>query len=165
MIRAALMVLLVVTGGAEVLDAGGLRAITLTKGERRTFRVPDLDKVTGNTGRCIEEGLDTEEAGSLYVEALCGGVRTTVAWKKDGARVQLLVCAEEAAGELLPLRKALQGELRAHRGVTACVRNGRVELWGWVRKEADLQRMLGLERKHPGKVRNFVELVEAGAGG
>jgi hypothetical protein len=72
-----------------------------------------------------------------------------------------MVCAEEsAAPELVTLRKAMQAELRALRGVTACVRNGRVELWGWARSEEELQRMRGLERKYPEQVRSFVELIE-----
>ena len=110
---------------------------------------------------CVEEGMQRDEAESLSVEARCSGVRTTVAWRRDGSRVQLMVCAEEsAAPELVTLRKAMQAELRALRGVTACVRNGRVELWGWARSEEELQRMRGLERKYPEQVRSFVELIE-----
>jgi len=148
--------------GAETLDADNYRAITLTKGERRVFRVPGLERVTGNTGRCIEEGLASGEAESLYLEALCGGLRTTVAWQSDGRRVQVMVCAEEG-GEppgLLSLRRSIQVEVRALKGVTACVRNGRVELWGWVKSEADLKHVVALERKYPDRVRSFVEMLE-----
>lgn len=156
---ALLAVLLAV---AEVL-AGDYRAVTLEVGQRKQFRVPKLETLTGSSGRCLEEGMDTGEPETIWVEASCGGVRTSLVWRKDGTRAHMMVCAEEVEGrsaEALKLRQKVQGELKALKSVTACVRNGRVELWGWVQTDEELKRLAALEKKHGMElVRNFAERV------
>jgi hypothetical protein len=84
-------------------------------------------------------------------------------WLKDGTRIHMLACAE-AGGvkpELKKLRLKLQGELKAWKSATACVRNGRVELWGWVEAPDDKAKISQLAAKYDvEKVVNKVELVE-----
>jgi hypothetical protein len=157
----ALMTWLVL-GGAELIT-GRDRAVTLEPGERRTFRVVGVQTLTGNSGRCIEEAINHDEIDSVALTALCGGVRTMLVWKKTGERVHLLACAEgdDRPAAALALRKTLQTELKNLKSMTACVRNGRVELWGWAHAPAELGRVVALERKYGlDRVRNFVELVE-----
>jgi hypothetical protein len=153
---------LLILGGAEVLKED-YRAVTLEPKGRTRFRVPNLETVTGSSGRCIEEGMDSEEPETFWLEASCGGVRTSLAWRKDGTRIHVMVCAEpeERTAEQVKLRKAVQAALKGMKSVTACVRNGRVELWGWVKSAADKTRMTALEARHGlDKVRSFVELIE-----
>lgn len=151
-------------GAAEVLQAGlEYRAVTLDPTERRRFRVVNLETVTGSSGRCVEEGMDSEEPDTFWVEASCAGIRTSLAWRKDGTRIHVMACAEpeERTKAQVALRKKLQGDLKAFKSVTACVRNGRVELWGWVKSEADKKKMTALEAKYGlDAVRSFVELIE-----
>lgn len=157
----ALLLSLWVLGAAEVLSED-YRAVTLEPGGRARFRVPRLDTVTGSSGRCIEEGMDTEEPETFWLEASCGGVRTSLAWRKDGTRIHVMACAEpeERTAAQVKLRKALQASLKGLKSVTACVKNGRVELWGWVKTPADQKKMTALEAKHGlDKVRSFVELI------
>jgi len=157
-----LIVPLLLLGAAEVLKED-YRAVTLEPGGRVRFRVPDLEYVTGSSGRCIEEGLDSEEPETFFLEASCAGVRTSLAWKKGGTRVHVMACAEpeERTAEQVKLRKALQAQVKAWKSVTACVRNGRVELWGWVKTAADQKKLGALEAKYGlEKVRSFVEVIE-----
>lgn len=153
---------LLLLGSAEVLKED-YRAVTLDPGGRLRFRVPNLEYVTGSSGRCIEEGMDSEEPETFFLEASCGGIRTSLAWKKDGTRVHVMACAEpeERTAEQVKLRKTLQGQVKAWKSVTACVKNGRVELWGWVKSAADKKKMGALEAKYGlDRVRSFVELIE-----
>jgi hypothetical protein len=152
----------VVWAEPEALE-GEYRAITLEANEHRVFAVADLEKVTGSTGRCVDEGNAIGEENSFWVEATCSGLRTVMVWKKNGQRMHLMVCAEgeNANPERLKLRKKLQTELKTYKSLTPCVRNGKVELWGWVATEADRKKLAALETKHgPASVRNFVELIE-----
>ncbi len=163
-----LRVVTLLAGSALLLGAVDVlreefRAVTLEPGGRARFRLPGLESVTGSSGRCIEEGLDSDEPETFFLAASCAGLRTALAWRKDGTRVHVLACAEpeERTAAQVQLRKAVQAQLKAWRSVTACVRNGRVELWGWVRTADELQRLEALEAKHGReKVRSFVERVE-----
>lgn len=158
-----LLVLLVVGGAPEVLQGVTHRAVTLEPGERRTFHIPDLNKVTASSGRCLEEGMDSEEPDTLFIEGTCSGVRTALAWRHDGVRIHVMACAEDSTrpASLLALRKTVQNELKGWKSATACVRNGHVELWGWVKTAAELKTFTALEKKYGlEKVRNFVELAE-----
>jgi hypothetical protein len=160
--KGALVAVLLLLSSAEVLS-GDYRAVTLEVGERRRFRVPKLETITGSSGRCLEEGLDGEEPEAIYIEASCAGVRTSLAWKKDGKRVHVMACAEDPEKrppELLKVRQKVQGELKALKSVTACVRNGRVELWGWVHTEAEEAKLKALQKKYgQDQVRSHAEKV------
>lgn len=155
-----LLVPLLSLQAAEVLS-GEYRAVTIEVGQRRQFRVPKLETVTGSSGRCVEEGVDLEEPDSIWIEASCAGVRTSLVWKKDGTRVHVMACAEEVENRnpaTLKLRQKVQGELKQLKSVTACVKNGRVELWGWAANETEFSQVAALEKKHGmDQVRSFVE--------
>ncbi|MFZ5439560.1 MAG: hypothetical protein ACOZQL_06110 [Myxococcota bacterium] len=154
-----LVVALLSLSAAEVLS-GDYRAVTIEVGQRRQFRVPKLETITGSSGRCLEEGMDQEEPEAIWIEASCAGVRTSLVWKKDGARVHVMACAEDPEGRTpaqLKLRQKVQGELKL-KSTTACVRNGRVELWGWYRTDAEGAQLAALEKKYGlEQVRNFTE--------
>lgn len=155
-----LVLSLLVLSGAEVLS-GEYRAVTLEVGERRQFRVPKLETVTGSSGRCLEEGMDGELVETIWIEASCAGVRTSLAWKTDGTRMHVMACAEDVEHRTpaqLKLRQKVQAELKSKPTMTACVRNGRVELWGWYRTEAEGAQVAALEKKYGlDQVRSFVE--------
>jgi len=158
---AALVPLLL--SSAEVLQGVTHRAVTLEPGERRTFRIPELNKVTASSGRCIEEGMDSDEPDTLFVEGSCSGVRTALAWRKDGVRIHVMACAEDdkRTPSLLALRKSIQAEIKGWKSTTACVRNGRVELWGWVKRQEELRPFAAIEKKYGlERVQSFVELAE-----
>jgi hypothetical protein len=162
MSRLAAVVLWLSLGNAEVL-ATPWRAVTLEAGQELRFRVQKLERVTGSSGKCIEEGRNGDEPEEFILSATCPGVRTTMVWKTDGSRLNVMACAEgdPPPPNLLKLRKQLQAEVRAWKSVTACVRNGHVELWGWVLKPAELEKLKALELKHGhDSVVNHVELVE-----
>ena len=53
----------------------------------------------------------------------------------------------------------LQREIKAHKSVTACVRNGRVEVWGWVQTQEEMAPFAALEKKHRDTVKSFVEVI------
>lgn len=150
-------------GAAEQLT-GEYRAVTLEVGQRRQFRVPRLERVTGSSGRCLEEGMDGEEAEAIWIEASCAGVRTSLVWKTDGKRVHVMACAEDPetrSAEQLKLRQRLEKDLKGLKSVTACVRNGKVELWGWVKTEVELGQLKALEKKYGlDAVRSYAELLE-----
>jgi hypothetical protein len=146
---------------AEVLSSE-YRAVTIETGQRRLFQVPNLGTVTGASGRCLEEGLDTEGFDTLWVEAQCSGIRTVIAWKKDGTRIHLMACGEDTEKrppDLLKLRQKVQSELKGSKSMTACIRNGRVELWGWFINEADGALAEALQKRHE-RVRSFVEKLK-----
>lgn len=161
MIGLALLPLLFL--GGETLT-GEYRAVTIEVGQRRQFQVPKLETITGSSGRCLEEGMDMEVPDAIWIEASCSGVRTSLVWKKDGSRVHVMACGEEVENRpanLFKLRQKLDKDLKAIKSVTACVRNGRVELWGWYKTEAEGKQVLAIVKKHGlEEVRNFVEKLE-----
>ena len=149
--------------GPEVLKGVRFRAVTLAHEERKQFKIPDVERLTASSGMCLEETLDVEETQTLIISATCEGVRTSMVWLKDGTRIHMLACAEGAGvkPELKKLRLKLQGELKAWKSATACVRNGRVELWGWVEEPDDKEKISQIAAKYDyEKVVNKVELVE-----
>ena len=162
------MVLGVVTllslGSAELLS-GDYRAVTMEVGQHRQFRVPKLETITGSSGRCIEEGMDSEEPEAIWIEASCAGVRTSLVWKKDGSRVHVMACAEDPETRppaLLKLRKQIERDLKGSKTVAACVRNGRVELWGWVKTDAEATLIGSLEKKYGlDSLRSFAEKIQS----
>jgi hypothetical protein len=157
----ALLPLLVVS--AETLS-GDYRAVTIEVGSRKQFQVPKLETITGSSGRCLEEGMDMEVPDAIWIEASCSGVRTSLVWKKDGTRVHVMACGEEIENRppaLYKLRQKLQNDLKAMKSVTACVRNGRVELWGWYRTDAEAAQLAAIVKKHGlDEVRSNVEKLE-----
>lgn len=161
--KAALGLVALLFGSAELLS-GDYRAVTLEVGQRQQFRVPRLETITGSSGRCLEEGLDSEEPDTIWIEASCAGVRTSMVWKKDGKRVHVMACAEDAqtrSPALLKLRRQVQAELKGLKTVAACVRNGKVELWGWVKSEPESALLKALEKKHGlDQVRSYAEKIQ-----
>ena len=162
---AALVLLLAATAwaGPEILKGVRFRAVTLAHEERKQFKIPDVERLTASSGMCLEETLDVEETQTLIISATCEGVRTSMVWLKDGTRINMLACAEGAVmkPELKKLRTKLQGELKAWKSATACVRNNRVELWGWVEEPDDKEKIAAIAGKYDlEKVVNKVELVE-----
>ena len=163
---AALLLTLTATSawaGPEVLKNLRYRAVTLAHAERKQFKIPDVERLTASSGLCLEETLDVEETQTLIISATCEGVRTSMVWLKDGTRIHMLACAEGnvLSPELLKLRKKLQVELKPWKSATACVRNGRVELWGWVENTEAQEKISKIARKYEyEKVANKVELVE-----
>ena len=149
-------------GSAELLS-GEYRAVMMEVGQHRQFRVPKLETITGSSGRCIEEGLDSEEPDSIWIEATCAGVRTSLVWKKDGTRVHVMACAEDPETRTpsqVKLRQKVQGELKGSKTVAACVRNGKVELWGWVKTDAEAALIASLEKKYGlDQLRSFAEKI------
>jgi len=153
---------LVMLGAAEPLGSIRYRAVTLDPGQRRMFRVNELEKVTASSGLCVEEGMDIDEPETFWLEAACSGVRTTFAWKKGGTRVHVLACAEDTkrTPTLVKLRQKLQGELKTYKAMTACVRAGRVELWGWAMTAQEREFASGLGKRYGlDQVENHVELL------
>lgn len=148
-------------GAAEQLGTVRYRAVTIEPNKRLTFRVSELEKVTAASGRCVEEGMDLDEPETFWLEASCSGVRTTFAWKKDGTRVHVMACAEDAkrAPALVKLRQKVQGELKAFKSVTACVRGNRVEVWGWTTSVPERDKLAFLLGKYAGEVDDHVELL------
>ena len=149
-------------GALETLGpAVTYRAVTLEPNERRRFTVPGLERVTGSTGACVEEGTDQELPDTFFLQASCGGVRTTTVWRSGGKRVWVLACAEdERTPALLAVRRALQRELAGLRAVTACVRRGHVELWGWVANEKEREKVAAaVRRRSPDAVVDKVETL------
>ncbi len=149
-------------GGPEVLVGVRYRAVTIGFEESKSFKVPGVERVTAASGNCLEETLDIEETQTMVITAACEGVRTTMVWLKDGTRIHMLACAEdrELKPELKKLRAKLQSEMKGWKSATACVKNGRVELWGWVEKQEDKDKIAALALKHGEKVLDKVEYVE-----
>jgi hypothetical protein len=151
-VRAPLIIALLVAGAPklEVLTTERFRAITLTPGESKQFKIPEVERLTANSGTCLEESLDTEEEHTLVITAKCGGVRTSMVWLKGGEKIQMLACAEDdkSTAEAKKLRAKLQPLLKAYKSVTACARYGRVELLGWVEKQTDLDKISAIATKN-----------------
>lgn len=146
--RALLLLLPGLALAQESLVGPQYRAFTLDPGERRVVPVPGLERVTGASGQCIEEELT--ELQSLTLVATCAGVRTTLAWLHDGARMHFMVCAEgdDRLPALVQRRKKLQAELKAMKGVTACIRAQRIELLGWAQDKKEKAKLAQLAKKH-----------------
>lgn len=147
----------------EVLKGIRYRAVTLDHEERKMFKIPDVEKVTGSSGACLEETLDLEETQTLVLTATCESVRTSMVWLKDGTRIHMLACAEGKGvrADLKKLRVKWQGDLKKWKSVTACVRGGRVELHGWVDQKEDHERIAAMALKaDPEKLVNKVELID-----
>ena len=162
MIHVTASVALMLLAQAETLDVE-FRAVTLAVNERRVFHVPHLDRVTGSTGRCVAEGLDSAETQSFWVQGLCSGMRTVMVWKKNGRRMHLLTCVEgdDASSDVTQNRNAISNELKAMRSVTVCARNGRIEVWGWTQTPKEMDRINAILTKYDrSSVRNFVERIE-----
>jgi hypothetical protein len=164
----SLLVALVVGGGPMTLEPSQpYVAVTLAPKERMTFLVPALETVTGSTGRCLVEGVATNEVHAtpaIFVEASCSGVRTSIVWRKDKKRIALRACAEDEFATTVQkqLRKQVQTALKDLKSVTACVYNGHVELWGWAKDEATLKRVQAMESKYGyERVQNKVETLDA----
>lgn len=159
-----LLVVALLLSSAELLT-GDYRAVTMEVGQHRQFRVPKLETITGSSGKCLEEGMDSEEPDSIWIEASCAGVRTSLVWKKDGSRVHVMACAEDPETRtpaLLKLRQKVQGELKGSKSVTACVRNGKIELWGWVKTDAEAAKLTALEKKYGlESLRSYAEKLQA----
>jgi len=151
-------------GATEVLQGIEFRAVTLEPGQRRSFRVPTLERVTGTSGACIEEGVDTDADETFWLLATCGGVRTTLVWRADGKRIHVMACAEDEKNRpaaMVKLRQKVQLELKGSKQQTACVRNGRVELWGWASSAAEKAHLDALETRYgEAQVKSFVEVLE-----
>ncbi len=150
-------------GANEVLQGIEFRAVTLEPGQRKSFRVPGLERVGGNSGTCIEEGLDLEEPETFWLRATCGGVRTATVWRADLKAIHVLACGEDASNRpagMVKLRQKVQAELKSKQQ-TACVRNGHVELWGWAKTAEEKKGLDALAAKYgDANVRNLVETLE-----
>ncbi|MFT3840459.1 MAG: hypothetical protein QM723_25950 [Myxococcaceae bacterium] len=148
----AFVVIAVLSGAPklEVLTTERFRAVTLTPGESKQFKIPEVDRLTANSGNCLEESLDTEEEHTLVITAKCGGVRTSMVWLKNGEKIQMLACAEDdhSTPAAKKLRAKLQTELKAYKSVTPCARYGRVELLGWVEKQTDIDKISAIAIKN-----------------
>ena len=147
---AALTVFATAALAQESLLGPQYRALTLEPKEQRVVPVPGLEKVTGASGQCIEEEVSGDDA--LTLVATCPGVRTTMAWLKDGSRVHVMACAEgaERPPALLARRKKAQADLKSIKGVTACIRSGRLELLGWTLDKAERAAVARVAKKHGG---------------
>ena len=161
-VASVLLVCSAALAGPEVLVGVRFRAVTIPFEENRSFKIPGVERITAASGACLEESLDVEETQTLIITAACEGVRTSMVWLKHGTRIHMLACAEarDPNPELKKLRSKLQVELKAWKSATACVKNGRVELWGWVEKQEDKDKIAALALKHGDKVLDKVEYVE-----
>jgi hypothetical protein len=128
---------------------GRYRALTLGPGERRELHARGLERVTGSSGACIEEGLSADTVETMFVQANCASVRTSIAWLQKNVRVHILVCAEAAEVEapLVKLRQKAQRELKAWKGVTPCVHEHEVQLLGWATSPAEREKLGKLAKK------------------
>ena len=145
----------------EVL-AGTFRAVTLNPGERKLFSAKGLERVTGSSGRCVEEGMQSDTFDTLYLEATCDGVRILMAWVQGAERFHILACAEseERSKESVKLREKVQKELKAMKTVTACVRAKQVVLLGWAMSPDEKAKVVAVQKKFAGDgVVDRVELV------
>lgn len=159
-----LLVSVLLAADPESLVGLSYRAVTFEPGQHRQFRIPQMERVTGASGDCIEETLDSGEMETLSLQSSCAALRTAMVWRRDGSRVNLMVCAESAerSPALVKLRRSVSQALQSAKlkGATACVRNGQVELWGWALTEQELKTVVALERRFGSSVRSHVELVE-----
>ncbi len=163
MTRLAAALLVLLSGATETLVNVEYRAVTLEPGQRKGFRVPTLEKVTATSSTCVEEGMDLDQAETFWMQAACSGVRTAFAWRADGHRVYVMACAEDSAARpaaLVKLRQKVQVEAKLSKSQTACVRNGRVELWGWAKSAEEKAGLDQFVAKHADQVTSFVEVID-----
>ncbi len=155
-----LLGLLLAGASAENLGTAQFRAVTLTPGQVKAFVIPGLERVTGSSGACVEEATPSDAFETISVKATCGGLRTSFAWRKDGTRVHLLVCAEEdpRSKRLVALKGKVAAQLKS-KLLTACGRNGQVEVHGWARSAEEKERLEKLGAKEVGRVKSYVELL------
>ncbi len=156
------LLMVLVSGATETL-ATDFRAVTLEPGQRRGFRVPSLERVTATSSTCIEEGLDIDQPETFWMQAACSGVRTAFAWRADGHRFYVMACAEDAAARpapLLKLRQRVQAEAKLSKSQTACVRNGRVELWGWAKSAEEKSSLDAVAARYGDQVKSFIEVID-----
>jgi osmotically-inducible protein OsmY len=87
---------------------------------------------------------------TMFVEASCAGVRTSIAWLANGKRIHVLVCAEDETRSTASLKKrqAAQKDLKAWKAVTACVRAGEVHLLGWAQSAAEKEKLAAVAKRH-----------------
>jgi hypothetical protein len=155
---------LVLMGADSIPPGNQYRAVTLDPQERRVFKVENIERVTGSSGRCIEEGLDSDTVDVLFLQAQCEGLRTAMVTRKDGSRIHLMACAEDEkrSTSLLKKRLEIQKMFKKMNAVTPCIRNGKIELWGWVRDAKELAAVAALETKYGLEVvKSFVEVIGA----
>ena len=145
----ALWPLLAFGGEPETLS-GRYRALTLNPNERRELRAAGLERVTASSGACLEEGMALDSVETMFIEASCAGVRTSIAWLANGKRIHVLVCAEDETRSTASLKKrqAAQRDLKAWKAVTPCVRAGEVHLLGWANNAAEKEKLSALAKKH-----------------
>ena len=129
---------------------GKYRALTLNPNERRELRAVGLERVTASSGACLEEGMALDSVETMFVEASCASVRTSIAWLSNGKRVHVLVCSEDETRSTASLKKrqAAQKDLKPWKAVTACVRAGEVHLLGWAQNNAEKEKLAALAKKH-----------------
>ncbi|MBL8949928.1 MAG: hypothetical protein JNK82_04065 [Myxococcaceae bacterium] len=132
------------------LLTGRYRALTLNPNERRELKAVGLERVTGSSGRCLEEGMALDSVHTMFVEAKCASVRTSMAWLDNGKRIHVLVCAEDESRPAATVKKRqkVQTELKAWKGVTACVQGNEIHLLGWVQNASEREKLAGIARKH-----------------
>ncbi len=125
-------------------------ALTLNPNERRELKAVGLERVTASSGACLEEGMALDTLETMYVEASCAGVRTSIAWLSNGKRIHVLVCAEDETRSTVALKKrqAVQKDLKSWKAVTACVRGQEVHLLGWAQNNAEKDKLAALAKKH-----------------
>lgn len=129
---------------------GRFHALTLNPNERRELKAAGLERVTASSGACLEEGMAFDSVETMFVEATCAGVRTSIAWLSNGKRIHVLVCAEDETRSTASLKKRqkAQAELKAWKSATACVRAGEVHLLGWAQNNAEKEKLAKLAKKH-----------------
>jgi hypothetical protein len=128
---------------------GRFRALTLSPKEHRELKLAGLERVTASSGACLEEGMATEMDQTMVIDVTCAGVRTSIAWLKGGVRVHVLICAEDEArpASAVKLRQKAQGDLKAWKSVTACVRGAEVHLLGWAQNPAEKEKLAGVAKR------------------
>lgn len=150
--RPLLLVLLpaLVTAGEPELLTGRFRALTLNPNERRELKAVGLERVTASSGACLEEGMSLDSVHTMFVEASCAGVRTSIAWLENGKRIHVLVCAEDETRTAAAHKKRqkAQADLKQWKSVTACVRGGEVHLLGWAQTPAEREKIAAVAKKH-----------------
>jgi hypothetical protein len=146
----ALLAVALLTLGTEPENlTGRYRALTLNPGERRELHALGLERVTGASGACIEEGMSSDSVETMFVQANCSSVRTTIAWLQKSVRIHILICAEgeEREAALVKQREKAQREFKAWKGVTVCVRGPEVQLLGWAASPAERDKLAAKAKK------------------
>ncbi len=128
---------------------GRYRAMTLSQSERKELRAVGLERVTASSGECLEEGMALDSVETMFVQATCPGVRTSIAWLKGSVRIHILMCSEpeDMPPPLVKLRAKAQREVKPYRGVTACVRGPEVHLLGWAATPSERAKLAAVAKK------------------